>query len=171
VAPITVATGRTYRSEPHARFALSCVALGAVLRAGASIERAIERHLDSLGLLVPVWAEWGEVLTPDLAPAALAALAEAPERWQPLGVTLAGLIAKRQRDDGTWPRVDFFDAVNSLSLLRDDAAVPVLIRASGSLVQRQREDGSFGSVARDERSLVALRALLRVEGRAGTCFP
>lgn len=159
MAPLTVPNGRTYRLESQARFVSSIIALEAVVRAGWTHELLVERHLDSLASLVDEWSGWGEQLPPDLAFASLAALAAAPERWRPIRVSLVQLVGERQQADGTWPRVDFFAALDGLCRLPDEAAKAVLRRSAPLLKLRQHEDGSFGTISAELRALIAARAL------------
>ncbi len=165
VAPMTVPNGKVYRAESHARFALSCLALEAVVLAGRVHEVGIGRHLDSFEHLLGEWALWSDQLAPDLGFAALGALAVAPERWGPTVDRLVGVVAVNQLPDGTWPRADFFNGLEALAKVRHATAEPVLAKALPALLQRQREDGSFGSVAQDERALIALKVLLRLDGQ------
>jgi hypothetical protein len=164
VAPATLPNGRVYRVESQARFALSCWMLTVAIRAGRSGDRGVHRHLDSFDHLVGEWESWGDFLIPDLAFSAIGALAVAPERWTSTLESLVRVAAHHQLADGTWPRVDFFTALDGLSRVELPAAKPILERALPSLVQRQREDGSFGNVAIDERGLIALRLLRKVAG-------
>jgi len=161
IAPLTVPNGRTYRVESQARFAASVIALEAVVRAGQVHDPMVERHLDSFGSLVEEWNSWGEQLPPELAFAALGALAEAPERWWPIREALIDLVADRQQADGSWQRVDFFAALEGLCRLPDARAREILVRAAPLLKARQHEDGSFGSLAAETRALIAARALDR----------
>ncbi|MGE0440315.1 MAG: hypothetical protein AB7L66_08960 [Gemmatimonadales bacterium] len=165
VAPVTLPNGRAYRIESQARFAVSCWILQVVLRAGQVGDPSAVRHLDSFTNLLEVWEAWDDMLHPDLAFGAAAALAAAPERWRSAQEALVRLIGNHQLPDGTWPRVDFFTALDGLSRVNDAVARPLLERAVPGLLQRQREDGSFGSVALDDRALIGLRVLLRVGAR------
>jgi hypothetical protein len=167
VAPITLPNGKTYRAESQARFALSCLALEAVVLGGRVHEAAVGRHLDSFEHLLGEWAMWSDQLAPDLGFAALGALAVGPERWGPTVDRLVGVVAANQLADGTWPKADFFNALEALAKVRHPTADPVLARALPALLQRQRDDGSFGSVAQDERALIALRVLVRSGGGSG----
>lgn len=161
VAPATFGNGKTYRVESQARFALSAAALAAVLRGGRGDNPSVARHLDSFRHLLDQWDRDGDHLALDLLFAAIAALAEAPARWQPLLGQLVDLAARPQLPDGTWQRADFFNALGALSLVPGPVADRVLGRALPALLQRQRDDGSFGSVAQDERALIGLRVLVR----------
>jgi len=159
MAPLTVPNGRTYRLESQARFVASIIALEAMVRAGWTHEQLVERHLDSLASLVDEWSGWGEQLPPDLAFASLGALAAAPERWRPIRLSLIQLVGERQQPDGTWPRVDFFAALDGLCRLPDEAARTMLHRSAPLLKLRQHEDGSFGTISAELRALIAARAL------------
>ena len=162
-APASMPNGKVYRVESQARFAASCLALTAVLRAGRAHEPAVQRHLDSFSNLQLEWETWGDFLVPDLAFNAIAALAVAPERWQPTLEAMVRLAGNQQLHDGTWPRVDFFNALDGLCRANHPLVGPILEQALPGLLQRQRDDGSFGNVAADERALVGLRVLERVK--------
>jgi hypothetical protein len=161
--PVELPNGRVYRVESQARFAASCLALEAVVRAGRRFEPAVERHLDSFGALVEEWSGWGDFLVPDLAFGAIGALGAARDRWTPILTALVDVAEAHQMPDGTWPAVDFFHALGGLAQA-GAAAEGALGRARPTLLQRQRDDGSFGSAAADERALIALRVLLAADG-------
>ncbi len=161
-APAAMPNGKVYRVESQARFAVSCLALTGVLRGGRAHEPAVQRHLDSFTNLQLEWETWGEFLVPDLAFSAIAALAAAPERWRPTLEGLVRLVGNRQLPDGTWPRVDFFNALDGICRVNHPLIRPILEQALPGLLQRQRDDGSFGNVAADERALAGLRVLERV---------
>ena len=162
VAPATFPDGKSYRIESQARFALSCFALEALLMAGRADGPGVARHLDSFVHLFEEWELPGDHLAMDLACAALKAAAIAPSKWTAVAEGLLAVVARHQLADGTWQRADFFTALDALNRCTLPAARPVLRRAIPALLQRQREDGSFGSVAQDERALIGLRALVAV---------
>jgi len=161
-APVSMPNGKVYRVESQARFAASCLALTGALRAGRTHEPAVQRHLDSFTNLQLEWQSWGEFLVPDLAFNAIAALSAAPERWRPTLEGLVRLAGNQQLPDGTWPKADFFNALDGLCRVDHPLVGPILVRALPGLLQRQRDDGSFGNVAADERALIGLRVLERV---------
>ena len=166
VAPAGLPNGRVYRVESQARFALSCWVLDVAIRAGRVGDLGVQRHLDSFANLLEVWEAWDEFLVPDLAFGAMAALAAAPERWRPTLESLVRLAGNQQLADGTWPRVDFFSALDGLSRVNHPMARSVLERAAPGLLQRQRDDGSFGNLAQDDRALIGLRVLQRIGATA-----
>ena len=162
-APASLPNGKVYRVESQARFAVSCLALSAVLRGGRAHEPAVQRHLDSFANMQQEWETWGEFLVPDLAFNAIAALGAAPERWRPTLEAMVRLVGNQQLRDGTWPKVDFFNALDGLCRVNHPLVGPILQQALPGLLQRQRDDGSFGNVAADERALIGLRVLERVK--------
>jgi hypothetical protein len=164
-APITLPNGKEFRVESQVRFVSSCLALDALARSGRTHEPGMERHLDSFEALLDEWSAWGQFLPPDLACSALSALASADHRWRQIIDPLVGIFGQHQQSDGTWRDTDFFHALDALGRVRSDAVLPLLERAAPTLLRRQRDDGSFGSVAADERALIGLRVLLRVNGR------
>jgi hypothetical protein len=80
-------------------------------------------------------------------------------------VDLVGLVVAGQR---VHHEIDA-EAIGHLALSRIEAAAgrPFLARALETLLRRQREDGSFGSVAEDERALIAARTLIAVGRGSG----
>lgn len=164
VSPITLPNGKVYRTEPQARFALSCLALRLMLRAGRSGQPGVRKHLASFGHLQREWERWGDYLAPDLMFTALQALGSAPADIPDSGL-IAGMVQvaqDRQLADGTWPGADLFLALDALADAPGEEARQVLARAAAALLTRQRQDGGFGGAAQDERALIGLRAVLRL---------
>jgi hypothetical protein len=159
VAPITFPDGKVFRVEGPARFAVSCLALRAVLQSGER-RPAVEQHVASLVRLHEEWENWGGYFPPDLVGSVIAALAVAGPARQDVLRRLTGIVRDHQEPDGTWADADLFHLLDALTLARTDAARRAVQRAVPALVERQRPDGTFGPTAREERALVALRALL-----------
>jgi hypothetical protein len=159
LAPVTLPNGKVYRAEPAARFALSCLALRAALRAGRRDPAGVHRHLASLACLAEQWTSWTGYFAPDLIVAALHALALAGEEKAPLVRRLTALVAAHQAEDGGWPSADFFHVLEVLRATGDPTALAAVRRAVPALVAKQRPDGTFGSTAQQERALIALRAV------------
>lgn len=159
LAPITLPNGKAFRAEPAARFAISCLALRAVLRAGARDRPAVIRHLDSLRSLAEGWTDWTGLFAPDVIVAGLHALALGGPSYRPTVERLVHLVASRQRIDGTWDGADPFQAIEALVATGLAAGRAVVRRAIPALEQRQRADGSFGATAQQERALIGLRAI------------
>jgi hypothetical protein len=163
LAPITLPNGKLYRAEPAARFAISCLALRGVLRAGEGERSSVHRHLDSLTSLTEQWSSWGGYYAPDLILAAMHALAEAGEQRKEAVGRLSELAAASQADDGGWVNTDFFHALDALTAAGTEDALTAVRRAVPALLGRQRADGTFGPMAQKERALIGLRALLWAE--------
>jgi hypothetical protein len=166
-APVALANGKEFRVESQARFAASCLALEAMLRSGRKDAPKVERHLDSFVALVDEWTEESDYFSVDLMFSEVPRLASAPLRWRPALDAVLDLLAARQQADGTWPGAEFFHALDALSRIEAAAGRPFLARALETLLRRQREDGSFGSVAEDERALIAARTLIAVGRGSG----
>jgi hypothetical protein len=152
-----------FRAEPAARFAASCLMLRAALRAGHASRPQVEQHVVSLARLEDQLAMWGDYWAPDLAASALHALA-ASQRIEATA-SLAAVIARNQDESGTWPGGDFFHLLEALATVPTPEAREALRRAAPALAAQQRPDGTFGSTAREERALIAIRVLLVAEGR------
>lgn len=160
VAPITLPSGKVFRAEGAARFALSCLALRTVLRARHEARPAVDRHVKSLVLLQETWSDWNGYFAPDLIVSALGPLALVSPPHREVLPRAARFIADHQGDDGTWPNADFFHVLDALTMAGTAASREALRRAAPALVAMQRPDGSFSGVAQQERALIGLRALL-----------
>lgn len=160
LAPITVPCGKTFRAEAQARFAVSCLALRAVLMAGLAGKASVKRHLTSLSVLAEVWDDWSGYYAPDLVIAALHPLAIAPPLYRGATIKVARFIAENQQEDGTWADADLFHTLESLMVANTPPARTAIARAVPALIGMQRKDGSFGATAQEERALIGLRTLL-----------
>lgn len=160
ITPVTFPNGKVYRAEPAARFAISCLALRAVLRAGHGTRPSVRRHVDTLAALTEEWSGWGGYFPPDLIVMVMLALAAAGAERREAVSRLAALAAAHQQEDGNWPNTDFFHVLEGLRAAGTDEARAAVGRALPALLGRQRPDGSFGSTAQQERALIGLRALV-----------
>ena len=86
------------------------------------------------------------------------ALAMAGPAYRPTVASLVALVAANQDSSGAWPNADLFHTIEALTATDLPEARETVRRAVPALVARQREDGTFGAAARDERGLIALRA-------------
>jgi hypothetical protein len=163
LAPVTLPNGKVFRAEAAARFALSALALRAMLRAGQSVRPAVREHLDSLAGYAEQWREWGAALAPDAIVAGMQALAESGSPWSSAAQRLVPVILRRQSPDGTWPEADLFQMLEMLPAVATPQARTMARHALPALAARQRSDGTFGATARQERALIALRAALWAE--------
>ena len=160
LAPITLPNGKLFRAEPAARFAISCLALRAVLRAGLRFRPAVTRHLESLRLLAAGWMDWTGFFSPDAIAAGLHALAMGGPAYRPTVERLVDSAARQQRIEGQWANADLFQMIEALMATGLPAARTLVRCAVPALEERQRADGSFGPTAQQERALIGLRALL-----------
>ncbi|MGH7535186.1 MAG: hypothetical protein ACREMG_06335, partial [Gemmatimonadales bacterium] len=108
LAPITMPNGKVFRAEPAARFAISCLALRAVLRAGLGAQPLVRRHVNGLAGLAELWTGWTGYYAPDLIVAGLHALAVAGPAHREGVDRVVGVVAAHQAGDGTWPNADLF---------------------------------------------------------------
>lgn len=157
VAPLAFPTGVVVHGEPQARFAVSCFALRAVLRAGEDRRTAVRRHVESLLSLDSLWSESDPTWTRDLTFFALGALAHAPIDLRERIADLAAAVAERTELDGGWTGTHLFHALDMLIGFATPAARDAARRAAPLLCTLQRADGAFDDD--EEASLVALRAL------------
>jgi hypothetical protein len=160
-APVTLPNGKVFRAEPAARFVTSCLALRAVLRAGGEARPLVRQHLLSLDQIAGQQATgWGNYFAPDVLVSALHALALAGPAHQPVVARLIGLIEDHQEPGGGWANADLFVVLEALLAVRTSAARAVVQKAIPALLARQRADGTFGTVAQQERALIGLRAVV-----------
>lgn len=160
LAPITLPCGKTFRAEAQARFAVSCLALRAVLMAGLAGKASVKKHLTSLAVLADVWDDWSGYYAPDLITSALHPLAISPPIYRGATLKTALFVAENQQADGTWANADLFHALESLMAANTPPAKTAVTRAVPALIAMQRKDGSFGATAQEERALIGLRAML-----------
>lgn len=160
VAPITLPNGKVFRVEPAARFAISCLGLRALLRAGLGHLPAARQHVESLRLLSEQWTGWSGFFAPDAMVAGLHALALADAGKGVSVGPVVEMIAAHQGPDGLWNNTDTFAMLEALQATGLDAARQAAQRALSTLVARQRVDGTFGVMAQQERALIVLRAIL-----------
>jgi hypothetical protein len=163
LTPVTLPNGKLFRAEPAARFALSALALRAMLRAGEGSGSAVRRHLESLARFAEQWSGWASALAPDAIVAGMHALAEAGPPWSDATDRLLPIVAERQGEDGGWADADLFPTLDMLLAVGSADALALVRRALPALSARQRPDGSFGATAREERALIGLRAALRAD--------
>jgi hypothetical protein len=158
MAPITLPNGKAFRVESTARFAISCLGLRAVFRAGLGDRPGPQQHFESLRLLAEQWTSWHGSFVPDTMVAGLHALALGGPTAQASVERLVGMIAAHQAPDGLWPDADLFATLEALHATGLEAARTAVARALPALAERQRADGTFGAMAQQERALIALRA-------------
>lgn len=164
VAPVTFPNGKVFRVEPAARFALSCLGLRALVMTPARDRPAVRKHLASLAKLKGAWVTWDGFFPPDLILTALTALGTAGDLERPATSAATAFVVGHQASDGGWPGADRFAAIEALLAVGSAEALGAVRRSLAGLVSRQRDDGSFGPVAQQERALIALRGLVKAGG-------
>ena len=152
IAPLTLPSGTVFTHEEDARFVASCLTLRAVLRAGHENRAPVVAHLESLLRL--------RVLEPHLAFVVLAALGMAPPAYWTRIDALVAEAARHQRDDGSWPDVTAFHAVELLLTVPTRAARLLIARAAPFIASRQVASGAFDPSESEAIALTALRALI-----------
>jgi hypothetical protein len=162
-SPVMLPTGKVFRAEPAARFAVSCLALRAALRGRLEHRPLVRQHLLSLIQLHEHWNDWNGYFAGDAIVAGIHALAFVSSEHRDILPRLAGFIAVNQAADGTWQQADLFQTLDALHALHTPEAHAAVRRAVPALLGRQRIDGSFGSTAQQERALIALRSLVWAE--------
>jgi hypothetical protein len=160
LAPVTLPTGKVFRVEPAARFAISCLALRAALRAGYGETPSVKRHIQSLARISEQWIEWNDYFSPDVIVAGLHALAVAGPEHRDIVDRLVGVVTSNQGVEGEWATADLFQVLDALLAAGTLEAQVTVRRAATALAGRQRNDGTFGTMAQQERALIGLRALL-----------
>ncbi len=160
LAPVSLPTGKVFRVESAARFAISCFALRAAIRAGGGDSQPVRQHLQGLVRISEQWTEWNAYFSPDTIVAGLHVLALAGSGYRDVVDRLVALVTSNQGIDGDWLSADLFQVLDAL-LAAGTLEAQVTVRRSGTaLVARQRPDGTFGTMAQQERALIGLRALL-----------
>jgi hypothetical protein len=159
VAPVTFPDGVTVTEEPQARFAASCFALRAVVRAGEDRREVVQRHAASLLDIPGLWSEWGGTWSPDVTLFALGAIALGPLDLRERSARAASQIIARQQADGSWPGADLFHALDMLLLVPTAEARAAVRRAAAQVCSRIKDDETLSGDAGEERGLIALRAL------------
>jgi hypothetical protein len=160
LAPVTLPNGKVFRAEAAARFALSALALRALLRARQSARPGVRRHLESVARFAEQWKDWDAALAPDAIVAGMHALAESGPPERSAAQRLMPVVLRRQAPDGTWPDADLFPMLDMLGAVASPEARTMVRHALPALAARQRPDGTFGATAREERALIALRTAL-----------
>jgi len=152
IAPLHLPSGTVFHKEDDARFVASCLALRAVLRAGHENRRPVAAHLESLLRL--------RVLEPHLGFVVLAALGMAPPVYWTRIEPLVAEAARHQREDGSWPDVTVFHAVDLLVAVPTRAARALVARAAPHVAAQQGPTGAFDAAESEAIALIGLRALL-----------
>lgn len=159
VAPVTLPNGLVITDETDARYALSCLALRAALKARHENRPQVRAHAESLADLA---REWGGAMPLTLACSTLHGLALADPPMREMIPPLVGRIAEAQKD-GTWKETEFFHALQALLAVHDAGATEAIGRAIPALIRMQGKDGGFapdGPIG-EERGWIAVRALQR----------
>ena len=162
IAPVMLPNGKVFRAEPAARFAVSCLALRATLRAGLAERQAIDRHVASLIYLQKQTPDKNGYFAADVIISAVHALAYVTGPRRNEVPPLASLLAEKNSSVAR-ENADLFHTVEALVAIGTPEARTLLGEFIPALLARQRADGSFGSTAQQERSLIALRALIWME--------
>lgn len=160
IAPLTLPNGAVIADEADARYAVSCLALRAALKARHEKRPAVQAHAESLAALA---AEWGGEMPLTLACSTLHGLALA---GAPMREAIPGLVRRiaAAQQDGVWRETDFFHALQALLAVPDAAATEAVARAVPALLKMQGTNGGFApeDAVGEERGWIAVRALLRV---------
>ena len=159
VAPLTFPTGAILRDEAEARFAASCFALRAVLRARQERRQGVLDHVSALLNMGQVWGGWGGPWSQDAVLLALGGVAHAPLEYRERVERLAAGIARRQRPDGHWNGADQILALDVMLSIPAEAAQSAVRAALPGICAQARDHALFSDPATEDRSLVALRAL------------
>jgi len=156
IAPLVLPSGTRFDDEDDARFVASCLALRTVLRAGHDRRASVRTHVERLLAL--------RVLDPHLAFVAVGALGMAGPDYRNRLEPLLAVVRETQRDDGSWPEVTVFHAVDLLSSVPLADARACLKRAAPFIVSQQTPAGAFDATASEDIALIAVRVLDTVQG-------
>lgn len=163
IAPLTLPNGATFTDDADARYAVSCIALRAALKARLEKRPQIQQHTESLAELA---RHWGGPIPLPLACSTLHGLALAEP---PMRDAIPGLIERIAAGaaGGAWADADLFHVLQALLAVPHPEATTLIQGAMPALIARQAADGGFdgeGAIG-EERAWIATRALLR--GRQG----
>ncbi|MCZ6915625.1 MAG: hypothetical protein O7I93_02510 [Gemmatimonadetes bacterium] len=160
IAPLALPTQAVILTEFGARFAVSCIALRTVLRAGEDQRGAVVAHIESLFHLVDGWQQQSQFPDSlDLVFTTLGALGLAPLEYRERVEKTADLIIGLQNAEGTWGGTSIFHALDGMMAIRSDAAQRAIGRALPHVLALQRASGAFDDAESDELALIALRAV------------
>lgn len=151
IAPLLFPSGTVFDDEDDARFVASCLALRAVLRAGHEDRAPVRTHLERLLAL--------KTVDPHLAFVVVGALGMGPPPYQERITHLMDATAAHQREDGTWPGVTVFHAVDLLLSVPSAAARALVRQAAPYIAGLQTPSGAFDPTESEAIALIALRAL------------
>jgi hypothetical protein len=150
----------TVADEEEARFAASCLALRAVLRAGEDRRDVVREHTSSLLASGCFQDPWRRGTNPDLFFFAIGALVHGPLADRSRLASRLDEAAAAQREDGTWHETALFNALEMIS----GATAPQVHRITARLVpllcSMQRPSGAFDEAGNEEWALIAVRTLL-----------
>lgn len=160
IAPLALPTQAVILTEYGARYAVSCMALRTVLRAGEDRRAAVLAHIESLFHLVDRWQDQRQFPdSMDVVFLTLGALGLAPLEYRDRVERTADLIIGLQNDEGTWDGTSVFHAVDGMMAIRGLAAQRAIGRALPRMLALQQASGAFDDSETDELALIALRAV------------
>jgi hypothetical protein len=159
VAPLTFPSGVVVSDERGARFAASCFALRAVIRAGEDRREGVQRHVASLLDMDGLWSRDDEAWTADARLFAFGAIASAPLPLRDRAAQARARVLEGQEPDGSWRGADPFHALDMVLQGPTPEARAAVARAAPLLSGVILEDGALEREASEERALIALRAL------------
>ena len=151
VAPLVLPSGTAFEEDQDARFVASCLALRVVLRAGHDRRAAVHSHLNGLLAI--------HAIDPHLTFVAVGALALAPPSFIDRIGPLIDDLTSRQADDGSWPGVTVFHAIDMLLGVPTVQARAMVRKAAPLIASGQTASGAFDETESEEIALIALRAL------------
>ena len=160
IAPLALPTQAVILTEFGARYAVSCMALRTVLRAGEDRRTAVLAHIESLFHLVDRWQDQSQFPdSMDVVFTTLGALGLAPLEYRDRVGKTADAIIGLQNAQGAWDGTSVFHAVDGMMAIRGDAARRAIGRALPQMLTLQQESGAFDDADSDELALIALRAV------------
>ena len=159
VAPLSFPSGVVVPDERSARFAASCFALRAVMRAGEDRREGVRRHVASLLDMDALWSQEDGEWSPDARLFALGAIASAPLELRDRAAIAMARVLERQDEDGSWPGADAFHALDMVLQAPTPEARAAVARAAPHACQLL-DDGALEGESGEERALIALRALV-----------
>lgn len=165
----TLRSGVHVPGDTQVRFVGSATALRCLLQ-WADPGTDARLHLEGLRRLIVAWldAPPGDLGTPSLLAAVHALLLSPHPEDRDAAVRGLGVVAGKQRGDGSWVETDAFQALEVFGLADQVGVAPERSRqarwhGARLLTSTQNDDGSWGGEHGPRRALIAFRTLNRVD--------
>ncbi|HEV8264199.1 MAG TPA: hypothetical protein VGQ06_04560 [Gemmatimonadales bacterium] len=151
--PLALPNGLVLEAAGDAALVTRCLTIRTLVRARHGQRPAVTAAIRELAL-------GPQPATLNLSASVLGALALAPPEHRHHLDGLIGRLGAAQDATGGWAAADLFHMLEALILAGIRPARALISKAVPTLLKLQRADGSFDDAAREERTLIGLRALV-----------